>query len=878
MRKRILSLLLCLAVLLTMALPVHADELEETEVARTPDLVISDVKEFLLFAEDCRLDSYSVDLYVVLEADIDLAGRAFDGVPIFSGTFDGAGHTISGLELTADGSAKGLFRYLTDTALVQDLQVKGTVQPGGSHSKVGGIAGENRGSIRNCSFEGTVSGAEFIGGITGSNAVTGILENCRVSGEVYGEHFVGGIAGGNQGVIRECENRAEINSTPQQNTVNIADITLDTLTNSEAINTVTDIGGIAGNSTGVIRGCTNYAGVGYKHMGYNIGGIAGTQSGYITACENYGFVQGRKEVGGIVGQMEPASVVEYSEDTLQILQGQLNTMGGMVNRVSSNAQSNATGISGQLGKLQNQSESAKDAVESLIPDRNNPQLPDMDTLVAAQNTLNSSFNGMASSIRGLANSTQNMISSLSRDMQAMSNQISVMSNTINNGSENMGASITDVSDQDTPEDLSGKVDNSTNYADVLGEVNVGGIAGALAMENDADVWEDWELYGETSMNFSGEVRAVVLNCENLGVVNGQKQNVGGIAGWQSVGLVKGSTNTGKLAAENANYVGGITGMSTGFIRWCSVKSEIHGAAAVGGIAGGATIVSDSLSMVELLGVSEKAGAILGQIEQLETEEEKPIARNYYLQVGEDVGAIDGISYAGQAESLSQGQFLVRENLSAIFKDVSIRFVYEDGTVETLHVTPGGRLSESRIPEVPQKDGYSGQWDGLAEADLTEILFDMQIHAVYDTYRKTLESQQVNVNGHPLAFLEGSFTHEAVLTIEPCQEVPNLADGEVLLESWKIYASEPGHTARVWYGEEGDTVKVLVNGVETDSHMDGSYLVFAADGEEMVVHLVQPKPSIPWWILAAAGGAVALVLILVIVSVKKRKKTAVTVTE
>ena len=64
-------------------------------------------------------------------------------------------------------------------------------------------------------------------------------------------------------------------------------------------------------------------------MGYNVGGIAGTQTGYLYKCENFAQVYGRKEVGGIVGQMEPTTFIEYTEDTMQILQSQLGTVSNL---------------------------------------------------------------------------------------------------------------------------------------------------------------------------------------------------------------------------------------------------------------------------------------------------------------------------------------------------------------------------------------------------------------------------------------------------------------------------------------------------------------------------------------------------------------------
>ena len=877
MLKKLLAIGLCLVMLLTLGVPVLAENETETEEARQPDVVIHDTKTFLKFAENCRLDSYSEDLYVVLEADIDLSETDFTGIPIFCGLFEGNGHRIFGLKLTTDGSDQGLFRYLADTAQVRQLHVQGSIAPGGSRSRVGGIAGQNAGVILECSFEGNISGADYVGGIAGKNTVTGIVENCEVSGELHGDHFVGGITGGNQGVIRTCENRATVNITAQQNAVKLEDISIETLINSEASNTVTDIGGIAGNSTGVIRGCVNHANVGYKHMGYNIGGIAGTQSGYVTECENHGLVQGRKEVGGIIGQLEPATIIEYTEDTLQILQGQLNTMNGLVNRVSYNAQSNAGAISSQIGVLQDQTQSARDAVTSLIPNPQDPQLPDRDTLLAAQNTLSDSLNGMTGTVRGIAAATQNTVSALTRDLQAVSGQIGVMSDTIGRAGENLGGTVTDISDRDTAEDLTGKVEACVNFGDVLGDLNIGGITGAMSMENDADILSDWEQYGEESMNFNSELRAVVLQCENRGVITCGKQYAGGIVGWQTMGLVKQSVNTGKLDAQKASFVGGISGQSLGFIRFCGAKCEIQADSNAGGIAGSAAIATDNLVVVHFGNVNEKVGAILGSREEPLTDTEDPIARNFYLQMDTDTGAIDGISYEGMAQPLTNNQFLVQKSLSDIFKSVQIRFVYEDGTSETVTLAPGGRLSADQIPPIPQKDGFCGIWEGLADTKLTDILFDMEFRAVYMPYRTTLESETKNPAGRPVLLLEGSFTDAAAVTAEPAQDVPNLEEKETWLESWQISTSEAGSMTHLWYGGETENLRLVIRNAagswqEAEFSVNGSYLVFSMTGTDAVVALIRTPSPAPWYYYAILAAAAVAVVVLVVVICKKFKKS------
>lgn len=73
----------------------------------------------------------------------------------------------------------------------------------------------------------------------------------------------------------------------------------------------------------MIQSCTNTGSVGYEHMGYNVGGIAGRQSGYLDGCRNTGTVQGRKDVGGIAGQLEPQVTLRYNEDLLDQLWGKL---------------------------------------------------------------------------------------------------------------------------------------------------------------------------------------------------------------------------------------------------------------------------------------------------------------------------------------------------------------------------------------------------------------------------------------------------------------------------------------------------------------------------------------------------------------------------
>lgn len=874
MKNKAICVILCFLLLLSLAPAAFAEDAVDTAPKAT--LTIRTPQDFLSFVENCRLDSYSQSLTVSLEADLDLTGVSFAPAPLFCGTFLGNGHTISGITLAPEGSKQGLFRYLSATAVVQELHIEGQLHPTGSRSAVGALAGQNDGQILRCSVCVSVSGAQQVGGIAGCNSITGVIEGCEVTGEISGAHFVGGIAGENSGVIRSCENRAQINTTPQQNSVDISDITLDTITGAEAANTVTDIGGIAGINSGVIRSCQNLGAVGYRQMGYNIGGIAGTQSGYIIACENRGSIQGRKEVGGIVGQMEPSSVIEYSQDTMQILQEQLGTMSGLVNRASGNAKAGADKISDQLGELQEQTKAAQDAVLILFPDEENPEPPDPDTILAAQNTLTATLTAMPGTLQAIASATGSTVTGLGRDLNAISAQINTIGATLNTASGALGGSITDISDADTPELLTGKVEQCVNYGSVLGDWNVGGIAGAMAMENDLDMLEDWDLMGEQSMNFQSQLRAVVLTSENKGAVTAKKQNAGGIAGWQPLGLIKGCANTGNIDASSGDHAGGIAGQSAGYIRSCYAKCQIDATAYAGGIAGSAHTVTDCLSMAHIPAAGEKLGAVLGDTSQRSLSgEEAAIAGNLYPILSADMGAIDGISYQDAAQGMALEDFLSLPGLPELFGKVRVCFVFEDGSEQVIHLAPGGSLAQSQIPALFQKPGFAAKWEGLEEADLSHILYDMTFYASYTPYRAAIQSDATRENGLPLALAEGSFAELAEISAQKLQADIPLKKNEQLLEAWALTLPEGTDTARFLLpaGQTGK-LKLLLseNGSwrAAEFTREGSYLVFSAEPGEMQLALAQlPSKAFPWLAVGAAAAALALVAALLIYKRKKK---------
>ena len=233
--------------------------------------------------------------------------------------------------------------------------------PEGSRTNVGGIVGTNRGFIENCSFAGQITAQEAMGGIAGYNEETGIISKCQNQAVLTGNLKTGGIAGYNEGVIEDCINKGEINTTGQgvaedsSTQLSLGNIGLEEGIKVERVN---DTGGIAGLSFGTVKNCTNFGGVGYPHMGYNMGGIVGRQNGLVDQCVNYGQIRGRKDVGGIVGQFEPYLSVIYEEDMFGDLENQMeelsnmgDSLSGMIEQAGDTASNNLDQIDAQIDQM-----------------------------------------------------------------------------------------------------------------------------------------------------------------------------------------------------------------------------------------------------------------------------------------------------------------------------------------------------------------------------------------------------------------------------------------------------------------------------------------------------------------------------------------------
>ena len=362
--KKLFSVLLIFLIIAAL-IPLGVFAADDTVTLKTPE-------DLIALSKKCVSDTWSKGKTVVLANDIDLSGSDYSPIPLFSGKFSGGGHTVSGFSFDREGTVTGFFRRITGSGSVENLNIKGSVHAGDSSSTVGGFVGENQGVIKNCSFSGDVSGYESVGGFCGVNALQGVIEKVTVDGSVSGQHRTGGVSGENKGAIRSCSNRSEVNKdvtdeiSPEASAPDLTKLNLSL--SAEELVDITDVGGIAGLSSGVLRKCDNKGVVGHRYVGYNIGGIAGRVSGHIDSCGNSGKVYGRKDVGGIAGQTAPDTSWDFSTEKLSDLKAKLESLRGSIQSLTSDISSYSSALSQDLSSVSSSLSGANTALNSIADD------------------------------------------------------------------------------------------------------------------------------------------------------------------------------------------------------------------------------------------------------------------------------------------------------------------------------------------------------------------------------------------------------------------------------------------------------------------------------------------------------------------------------
>lgn len=883
MKKALYRLLCALLILSLLPFSVFADD---------DTLVLSSADDWNTFAGRTVLDRTFDGKTVVLSDDLDFSDVEFVPVSLFSGKFYGNGHSLSGISVETEGSVLSVFRHLLPGGSVERLCVQAELIGTENSETVGGIAGRNEGTIRNCDFEGRVSGKRTVGGVCGVNEESGQIEGCSVSGFVSAEHISGGIAGENLGTLLRCVNHAEVNTSPIETELLSVDIS-NLSDSAEELLDITDIGGIAGLSSGSILSCRNTGAVGYSRLGYNVGGIAGHLSGMVFSCVNIGEIRGKKDVGGIVGQLDPDTAWDFSQGKLTTVKQQLDSLEWDVNQLVSDIQSTERGVSDSIQSMldsitdlanaaqeysqetdyftEDELEALREDIDRFLSDREDAEFFSETEEEDYPEEENSFFLGTYTGpgydpsvfdtdpSQELSDALQNAVDSLDnlramfadekiiRDIRNVSSRLfslskSLMSLADGRVSPNAFDYRSDISLSEGNRQR-GMITRSESRGEIIADTNAGGIVGAVSIDLSFDPEDEYNLSSMISGGAKYLIFAVVSDCINTGSVHAQKSAAGGIAGRMDYGALLRCSSCGDVCSSG-EYGGGIAGLSRGTVQLCFSRSHVEAERYLGGIAGSGKDILNCLTQPNFSGSCSYMGAVAGYADG-------KVSENYYTAC--ELGGVNGFSFTSQAEPISYYDLLKKSGDSQLFRTVTIKFMGEEGCVESLELPYGSEITE--LPSVADKDNMVWHWNSF---DCHSVCESMTISGRYVSPVLSLSSGEEI----PRFIVEGKFSEEQVLNVISDE------DGAVTL-------NVPGYNdallVRMKEERNGQVFVLSPDGEQhaLDSNRDGSYLVFSIDnGGCFVFEESQEHRNLPAVIISSVG------LLLLFHLLRKSKKQSV----
>lgn len=476
----------------------------------------------------------------------------------FTGTFDGRGNRIIGLNVTADNA--GIFSTIGADGVVKNLNIYSGNFTGTTNA--GAVAGENNGRIENITaFGNTVTASGNAGGIVGVNNGSSNFEN---SGEgastltgngIYDVESTGSVIAGKDTAI--AGGLVGTNAGALGNSFSNSAVTSNTGTNA-------GLGGVVGVNTekGEVQyvdslGVTNGGDTGSS----NIGGVIGINNGNLYSAYNESIVSGSDNVGGIIGE----NVGSYDENNKQ-------WTGGVVSNIV-----NATSVTG-------------------IDDGNKEAEDD-----TAKNGISDNVGGLVGSNSGSVTNGRN------NGTITGTNYVGGMV-----GDNASGAELTDlVNDSSasiTGEQYVGGIAGSNygaisatdtnliNRGSITGQQYVGGVAG-----------ENWGTIENTNNDVSLNVK------DSNATDDDAAKYFGGVTGWNhEKATIGNATNRADVTAEGASYVGGVAGKNDGTLTGFNGNyGNVIGATNVGGVIGENTTDIEGVEAVNNGTVTATAGGAGG---------------------------------------------------------------------------------------------------------------------------------------------------------------------------------------------------------------------------------------------------------------------------
>lgn len=444
---------------------------------------------------------------------------------------------------------------------------------------------------------------------------------------------------------------------------------------------------------------------------------------------------------------------------------------------------------------------------------------------------------------------------------------------------------------------------SYNEGEINGVEYTGGIAGVVGMESAIKSGQNMQSADTDLLGLDGFVKAVISASINDGKIISKNGNGGGISGYSTIGIIRNSIGGGKVESSDGGYVGGISGYSKGTIEKCIGFADLQAKKNAGGIASSCEKITLCYAFPRIYKATEHIGAISGV-------NAGDIKYNYFINEG--LGGIDSADYDGKAVALSKDDmtadgvipYLMEgftgedwymaegsmylpqiryitdnecETIGAFLKAKSddyakliFKVVFtddEDNELKSLTLPYGQTVASEDIPTLPQKDGFTPEWDN----DVTKpIVRNTVFKCVFDNATTTISSGE----NPPIILVEGNFHSDAKLVVE------NLSSDNIHFKNYRV---KKGYTIKSTddYGgkvtvrvrdekKKCRAVGVMSNdGVKTiEAHRDGSYMVFELDSMGGFYVLTGKFNPVLFLIVLLALAALAGLLFLV----HKRMKT------
>ncbi|MCR4908010.1 MAG: hypothetical protein K5985_04205 [Lachnospiraceae bacterium] len=428
--------------------------------------------------------------------------------------------------------------------------------------------------------------------------------------------------------------------------------------------------------------------------------------------------------------------------------------------------------------------------------------------------------------------------------------------------ENATEIFDDISDYNDVMPEKGNMMDCVNDGSIAGDINGGGIAGVVDIDD--GIQSDFEVVsgGDVSLNYDRTQKATILRCTNYGVVTVKNNYAGGIAGRADVGAIIGCGNFAPVSTGEGDYAGGIAGKSGFVVRNNYSMGVIDGKDYVGGITGFGYELSGNYAMVTVdMEDGEKRGSIAGDFD-----EEGTVSQNYFVS---STPAVNGLTYAGQATELSYEELIAIPDIPKEFRSMKVTFVANGKVIAEKHVSYGSSIDPEDYPELPRSEDKFGVWENV---DLGNIRQNVVVNAEYITWTTTIASAEP----FPVLLFEGDFYRGTSLSFN---RFP--ADGSVKLEGYEVL-DEYTYSIESEYGVSAtdfearlladdyksyDTIAIRDGkSIRTvDCRRDGRYMVFPLKENEGFLVVRPRKATLIRVILTGVAAALLLFLLILIIA-------------